>query len=334
MKRNISSIPLKNKWDYLKTNLKIKEISFNEYTDIYANQIFSNYSHIQTPGYYLEEDDVMYLKLVVNKKIIAIFTLLNKRFFNNIIYIVRLNNGPLITKEFVIYKNYILKSILYLIKSKFTKFISFAPSSLYTEKKYLNSFNIIKLKFPPMNTFLIDLKNTTEDIHKNLKKNWRNGLKKGLKHTKVIQINNQSEIKEILLDYKNYSRDIGFKSISIEKCDKWFQNSILNKKLLYLKVYKAFKSNNPNQSLGSIGILCFKNRALYLFGFTSSDGKKYQANVALLWEAIIDLKNNNFKKFDLGGFNKRTPKGIIKFKEGLNGLLEETLGEYFYFGIF
>ena len=332
-KNNFTKI-LEKEWNTLKNNLLIKEINLDEYTKIYSNKLFCNNSHIQAPGYYLNQDDVKYLKVFEKEKIIAIFSLLNKGFFFNIINIARLNSGPLITKEFIDYKNYILIYILCFIKSNYTRLISFAPSSLYSDKESFISFNIAKLASPPINTYLLDLSNTKDYIYKNLKNNWRNGLKKGLKYTEVKKINDPQTIKKVLSDYKNYSKEIGFKPTSIEKCYEWFQNSLRNKSLLYLKIYQAYNYNNPEKSIGSIGILCFKESAIYLFGFTTKSGKKYQANVALLWEAIMDLKNEGFKKFDLGGFNKKTPKGIIKFKQGLNGLLKKTLGEYFYFGIF
>ena len=334
IKKTNFSKTLEKEWNTLKNNLLIKEINLDEYTKIYSNKFFFNNSHIQAPGYYLNQHDVKYLKLFKKEKIIAICSLLNKGFFFNTIYIARLNNGPLITKEFIDYKNYILIYILYFIKSNYTRLISFAPPSLYMDKESFMSFNIAKLTFPSINTYLLDLLNTKEYIYKNLKKNWRNGLKKGLKYTEVKKINDPQIIKEVLSDYKNYAKEIGFKPTSIEKCYQWFQNSLRNKSLLYLKIYQCYNFNNSEKSIGSIGILCFKESAIYLFGFTTNSGKKYQANVVLLWEAIIDLKNEGFKKFDLGGFNKKTPKGIIKFKQGLNGLLKETLGEYFYFGIF
>ena len=114
----------------------------------------------------------------------------------------------------------------------------------------------------------------------------------------------------------------------------WVFNNSENKGLLGLKIYQASTLKQPENKLGSIGILFFKQKALYLFGFTNDIGRKYQANTLLLWHAIIDSKKKGLKEFDLGGFNKKTPNGIKKFKEGLNGRIIETLGEYIYIGFF
>ena len=61
-KNNFPKI-LEKEWNTLKNNLLIKEINLDEYTKIYSNKLFCNNSHIQAPGYYLNQDDVKYLKL-------------------------------------------------------------------------------------------------------------------------------------------------------------------------------------------------------------------------------------------------------------------------------
>tara|TARA_Y100000589_G_scaffold312096_1_gene332074 strand:+ start:209 stop:1219 length:1011 start_codon:yes stop_codon:yes gene_type:complete len=314
--------------------LEIEEIEINEYCDIYHKYAFLNNSHIQSPGYYLKSENIKYLKIKKGKDIVAILTLLNRRFFLNIFNLARLNNGPLIINEFYEYRYYILLAILKFIKNKYSKLISFAPSSLYKENKFIRSYNCIKLKYLPYKTYLLDLLSSEEYIFKNLRGNWRTSLRKALKLTKVKKINNINSIKVILSEYKNYANQLGFKPISLEKCLFWSDNAIKNKDFLNLKIYQAYNANNENQALGSIGILCYKDSSLYLFGYTSQLGKKYQANYALLWKGIMDQKNSGTKNFDLGGINQKKQKGIMKFKQGLNGILEENLGEYFYFGFF
>ena len=81
-----------------------------------------------------------------------------------------------------------------------------------------------------------------------------------------------------------------------------------NNGLLGLKIYQASSLKEPEKNLGSIGVLLFKQKALYLFGFTNDMGRKYQANTLLLWHAIIESKKKGFKEFDLGGFNKKYTK--------------------------
>tara|TARA_B000000565_G_scaffold245168_1_gene212780 strand:+ start:126 stop:728 length:603 start_codon:yes stop_codon:yes gene_type:complete len=194
--------------------------------------------------------------------------------------------------------------------------------------------NFIKLKSYPTKTYIVDLLKPEQELFKKLRGNWRNGLKKGLKLAKAKEINDIGIIKNILLEYKNYAMNLSFIPINNEKCINWFFNNLNKNGLLSLKIYQASSLKEPEKNLGSIGVLVFKDKALYLFGFTNDTGRKFQANTLLLWHAIIESKKKGLKEFDLGGFNKKTSNGIKKFKEGLNGRIIETLGEYIYIGFF
>ena len=53
--------------------------------------------------------------------------------------------------------------------------------------------------------------------------------------------------------------------INNEKCTNWLFNNSENNGLLSLKIYQASSLNEPEKNLGSIGVLIFKDKALYLF---------------------------------------------------------------------
>ena len=67
--------------------------------------------------------------------------------------------------------------------------------------------------------------------------------------------------------------------------------------------------------------------ATYLIGNTNAEGRRVQANYAMLWQAIIDAKSLGCGWYDLGGLNKNTPKGVAGFKSGLNGDNYQLVGE-------
>ena len=48
--------------------LKIEQINLNQYTEIYNNNVFQNNSHIQSPGYYLDDKHTKYIKISIKKK--------------------------------------------------------------------------------------------------------------------------------------------------------------------------------------------------------------------------------------------------------------------------
>ena len=317
-----------------KNKFIVNEIDLYEYKKIYEKFNFTNLSHIQTPGYYLNKNYSHYLKISHKNQIYGIISLTKKSFCFGLISIIRINDGPLICKEFHKYKYFILIEIINFIKNKYTKFISFSPPAIYKYDLPLKKLNFIKLKSYPKKTYVVDLIKSEQELLKNLRGNWRNGLKKGLKLAKAREINDIRMIKNILLEYNKYAMNLSFIPINNEKCMKWLFNNLDNNGLLGLKIYQASSLKEPEKNLGSIGVLLFKQKALYLFGFTNDMGRKYQANTLLLWHAIIESRKKGFKEFDLGGFNKNTSNGIKKFKEGLNGRIIETLGEYIYIGIF
>ena len=328
-------------WNYPIKNFKrkdnkfiVEEIEIYEYRKIYENLKFANLSHIQTPGYYLNKNDSYYLKVSYKNNVYGIVSLTKKTFCFGLIKFIRINDGPLICEEFQKYKYLLLFKIFRFINKKYTKFISFSPPFIYRYDKPFKRINLIKLRSFPTKTYIVNLLNTEQELLTNLRGNWRNGLKKGLKLVKAKEINDIGMMKNILLEYNNYAIDLSFTPISQEKCMKWFFNDLKNNGLLGLKIYQAFSLKEPQKNLGSIGVLFFKDKALYLFGFTNDIGRKFQANTLLLWHAIMDSKKKGLKEFDLGGFNKNTSNGIKKFKEGLNGRIIETLGEYIYIGLF
>jgi lipid II:glycine glycyltransferase (peptidoglycan interpeptide bridge formation enzyme) len=53
-----------------------------------------------------------------------------------------------------------------------------------------------------------------------------------------------------------------------------------------------------------------------------------QANSVLLWQAILHAKHSACNWFDIGGLNEATPEGIAKFKQGLNAMPYELVGEW------
>ena len=318
----------------ISNKINVKEINKIEYKTIFNKEKIINLSHIQAPDYYQDIEDSKYLKITNGLKVIGIVSIIRKKIFFNLLTIVRINDGPMIVKGSFEAKNKILKLVLKFIKENYSIFISLAPPYIYDEKKLFESINFINLKNPANNTYTIDLLKSEKYLFNNLKSNWRNGLKKGLKYVSIREVDNLEITLQILKEYENYANQLGFKPISFQKSVKWFKNYIENNGLLNLKIYNAYILKNPENNLGSIGVLCFKNKALYLFGYTNVLGRKYQANVAMLWYSILNSKENGFTEFDLGGFNAKTSKGIKKFKEGLNGNIRKTLGEYIYIGIF
>jgi len=59
--------------------------------------------------------------------------------------------------------------------------------------------------------------------------------------------------------------------------------------------------------------------AIYLLGATSDDGLNAKGAYLLQWTLIQWLKENGFKRYDLGGIDPQRNPGVYHFKSGLSG---------------
>ena len=89
--------------------INIKEINKLEYKTIFNKEKIINLSHIQSPDYYQEIENIKYLKITNGLKVMGIVSILRKKYFFNLLTIVRINDGPMIVKGYSQAKNKILK---------------------------------------------------------------------------------------------------------------------------------------------------------------------------------------------------------------------------------
>ena len=172
-----------------KNKFIVDEIDLYENKKIFEKLNFVNLSHIQTPGYYLKKNYSYYLKISYKNNVYGIVSLTKKSFCMGLINFIRINDGPLICKEFNKYKYLVLIQIIRFIKNKYTKLISFSPPYIYKYDQPFKKINFIKLRFYPTKTYMVDLLKPEQELFKKLRGNWRNGLKKGLKLAKAKEIN-------------------------------------------------------------------------------------------------------------------------------------------------
>ena len=48
----------------------------------------------------------------------------------------------------------------------------------------------------------------------------------------------------------------------------------------------------------------------------------------MLWESILNAKENGCRWFDIGGLSEDTPSGIAHFKKGINAEMYSLIGEW------
>jgi hypothetical protein len=83
----------------------------------------------------------------------------------------------------------------------------------------------------------------------------------------------------------------------------------------------AINAFDGDSHVGSVLLAYYGTTAEYLAGNTSAEGRKCGAGQLMLWRALEVCKARGIARFDLGGQDPiRTPKGIMTFKRGLNGV--------------
>jgi lipid II:glycine glycyltransferase (peptidoglycan interpeptide bridge formation enzyme) len=91
-----------------------------------------------------------------------------------------------------------------------------------------------------------------------------------------------------------------------------------------MQIFKAFSGEEP---LAGICIVSHGSAATYLLGWNGQKGRRLKANQFLLWNAMMLLKEQGVRWFDLGGIDEDRTPGISEFKLGVNGVRYALVGE-------
>jgi lipid II:glycine glycyltransferase (peptidoglycan interpeptide bridge formation enzyme) len=162
----------------------------------------------------------------------------------------------------------------------------------------------------------------------NLKKKWRNLLRKGQKSgVNLIEVTDKDKIRELVSIYENFQKIKKFDGIS--SC-LLYSMLDMSSNFFQIRVYLTLDSDNTQVS-GFVFIAYTGDTATYLIGWSNEVGREQQANYLLIWKSIEDAKKARLSWFDLGGINANTPKGVAHFKNGVNAKPFQNVGEYYSF---
>ena len=91
-----------------------------------------------------------------------------------------------------------------------------------------------------------------------------------------------------------------------------------------MQIFKAFLDD---ELLAGICIVSHGTAATYLLGWNGKQGRSLKANQFLLWNAMMILKEQGIRWFDLGGIDEESTPGISGFKLGVNGIRYSLVGD-------
>jgi hypothetical protein len=90
----------------------------------------------------------------------------------------------------------------------------------------------------------------------------------------------------------------------------------------------VFRAKYDGEDVAGMMAYRFADHAHYYLGWNGSAGRKLNAGNFILWNAILYLRGQRCKVFDLGGHGLSGNSGFTAFKLGLKGAPYQTSGEY------
>ena len=256
-------------------------------------------------------------------KPVAFVQILEKQFA--FLRLVRINRGPLFLEDS---RPDLQESVIQLLVKelggwKKGRLLSFTPE-LPLNGKFLALMTNLGLYQPTCQSWesiWFDLAEDRGELRKRLNGKWRN----------MLSFAERQKLRfETHCDVQNFEW-------LVKLCDKMMKDrgesipSKLYHQLLLefeseqpMQIFKAFSGEEP---LAGICIVSHGSAATYLLGWNGQKGRRLKANQFLLWNAMMLLKEQGVRCFDLGGIDEESTPGISEFKLGVNGTRYALVGE-------
>lgn len=335
---DIKSMSISNHSSRKTNNIDIKTINFDQWENLWLKAIKANLLQSWFYGNSKKEEnfEVIYFAISSSKKIVSIVQVLLKR-LPLIGTVARVNRGPIVIGIYsdVEKEKILLDSINIVIEEcrrRWWWMLQIAPELQPNDhiESTLSLMGLRKLSGPAWSSGLLDISSNENTILMSLKGRWRRGLRKGIKQgIKVSLASNTTPNVDQLIDlYKTFQAEKQFVGLSENLI-----RAMASKEDQANWKFNIFKANlledgDEDKFLGLLVSIEHGDTAIYLIGTTTDEGKKYQTNYVLFWEAILQAQKNGCQWFDIGGLNETTTKGIKQFKEGLNSNPYSLTGEW------
>jgi len=188
-------------------------------------------------------------------------------------------------------------------------------------RKMMKSFGFV---FAPMHltadlTYKLDLTLSEEEILKNMRKTTRYEIRKGEKEGIKIEFSRDSKDLKEFYDYQlRLSQKHKFIPFSYEFLLKQFQAFLQDDQVVLIHAKKDKKL------LSSAFVIFFNNEAVYHYGISTPENKKYPGSYSCQWAAIKEAKRRNCKRYNFWGVSPTGKKkhrfaGVSLFKRGFGG---------------
>ena len=237
--------------------------------------------------------------------------------------VARINRGPLFLGDDEKSAGPILRSLHDEWCDKNGCYIQLAPFLPDAESvsKMMSEVGFAKADGDKWHSGWLFLDRSEEELKKSLLQKWRNMLNKSHRmNLEIVELKGGTELDELLIEYEDFKRKIGFASVSGRLIRAMYEESPGD--------IIALTAKKEGKNVGSVIVARHGGSATYLTGFSSDPGRKANANYLLLWNAILKCRESGVKWFDVGGMDEEKTAGVTHFKKGLG------LEQYFLAGEF
>jgi Acetyltransferase (GNAT) domain len=172
---------------------------------------------------------------------------------------------------------------------------------------------------PTKRTLFLDLSPSLESLRKNLGKTWRLHLNRAEKSKLSVIEGAEDHLYEIFL---LHMKEMLCRKKFVPGVD-YDKYKIIQKDLPDKLKMRIMVSTLEGKPVCSVVCSAIGDTGIFLFGATANESLKTNASNLLHWRMIQWLKENGYKRYDLGGIDPENTPGTYQFKRGLAGGLGE-----------
>lgn len=256
-------------------------------------------------------------------KPVAFTQILEKRFA--FLKLVRVNRGPLFLEDSQPELQEAVTQLL--VKElggwKKGRLLSFAPELPLSGRmlSMMTNLGFYQFTWRRWESIWFDLVEDREELRNRLNGKWRNML--SFSERQNLRLETHCDIQSFEWLVKRCYKMMKDRGESIPS--KLYHQLLLEfRSEQPMQVLKAFSEEEP---LAGICIVTHGSAATYLLGWNGHKGRSLKANQFLLWNAMMLLKEQGVRWFDLGGIDEESTPGISEFKLGVNGIRYALVGE-------
>lgn len=249
--------------------------------------------------------------------------------------IARINRGPLLLNGSANEDVQLKIDTLHLLMSEARRqrwwIVQIAPEICDSEyvRLGLKKLGFRKQANPAWASSLIDLSLSVDELHNRLNRRWKRVLLKALKFGVIVKKSEltDSRLAHLLKSYGDLQKRNKFAGINSKLIREMSKTKSVDWDF-NLFVAELVVEGAPNEEVGYRVTVRSGQTVIDFMVSTSEKGREVEANSALYWHAILQAQESGCRWFDVGGLSESTPKGIADFKQGLNGIPYQLIGEW------